>query len=64
MSKVKKASSNDAKHPYLRGYNFWSEHRFWNTNYYTPKAKEYYQKCLAVMQAKDRVLARLDKTIL
>jgi len=64
MSRRHKVSTNDHKHPYLRGYGFWKNNQFWNTDFYSEKSKEYFNKSLAVMQAKDRVLARIDNTIL
>jgi hypothetical protein len=63
MSRSRKSSSGDGHH-YLKGYRFWSQNQFWNTDYHTDKAREYFHKSLEVMQAKDRVLARLDNTIL
>lgn len=63
MSTVRKSSSGDG-HPYLKGFRFWSQNQFWNNDYHSSKAKEYFQNSLAVMQSKDRVLSRLDDTII
>lgn len=64
MAKNIRSSSGDGRHPYMKGFRFWSQNQFWNTGMYSEKAKEYYQKSLERMLSKDRVLARLDETII
>lgn len=60
----KRKSSSGAGHHYLKGYRFWSENQFWNTDYHTPKAKEYFNNSLNAMLSGARVLSSLDNTIL
>ncbi len=64
MSKVQKSSSNDSQHNYLKGYNFWKDNQFWNTNSITQKGREYFNDSLSRMQQNDRVLSRIDEQMI
>lgn len=52
-------------HPYLRGYNFWNENRYWHnsTIAYTKRFKEQSDKWVDDMQQNIRSLAAVDKTL-
>lgn len=54
-------SRSDEKHPYTRGYTWWSNNAFWRDpkSKLSAKAKAYYEKWLDDMRASEKALTRL-----
>ena len=52
-------SSSGSGHPYLKGYRFWKENRFWDTPMYSQRAKEYYEVWLNDLRKNENQLTRL-----
>ncbi len=60
MSKMKHSSGDDL-HPYMK-VQFWMNNPFWETDYYTPKAKEYFRKSVQEMVKNERKTYRLNQS--
>jgi hypothetical protein len=57
MARLQKTSSGEG-HPYLKGYRFWKDNRFWLNGSVTNKGVEYFEQSLEEMR-NDKVLTRL-----
>lgn len=55
-----KSSSNSDKHPYTR-ISFWenSANQFWQTDFYSPASKEYFQTWLQNLNQREKKLSNL-----
>lgn len=58
-----KHSTNDEKHPYMRGYVFWSKNRFWKSGLYSAKTQKEYDEWVENMRKTERSLTLVDASI-
>jgi hypothetical protein len=51
--RVRKRSSNDQPHPYMRGYDWWVNNQYWERDGYTEKGKEIGRAFLAQLHEEE-----------
>ena len=60
---IKKSSSNDKTHPYLRGFSFWDKNRYWKNGMYSTVTQIKMDAWVDQMQKDDKTLTRVDQSI-
>ncbi len=60
MNRIKHSSGDDL-HPYMK-VQFWMNNPFWETPFYTEKAKEYFRNSLREMIKRERKTYRLSQS--
>jgi hypothetical protein len=51
---MQKSSTNNKRHPYLRGHSFWSENAFWRNDRYSDKQQYRFEVWLDEMRVKEK----------
>lgn len=55
------SSRSDEKHPYQKGFKFWSQNQFWNEpgSKHSDKSRRYFDRWLSDMRASEKAITRL-----
>jgi hypothetical protein len=60
MARNSKSSSGGGSNLYNKGYRFWANNRFWDSDLYSKSAKDYFENWLESLRANERQLTRLN----